>query len=154
MRNSKEKERVWYPHGPDTLIHGAYTNNPHVLVRYDVSSPKDQFISLVLSQHNKSQDMSYTLSCYCTESFSLGRPGKELRYVKDITGQWTATNASGPVGKANFFFNPMYVVTLPKEATLHLRCSTMKSFAGKFLPTLSSRKQDSRDPSPDKYMLQ
>eukprot|EP00980_Cylindrotheca_fusiformis_P004081 scaffold880_cov132-Cylindrotheca_fusiformis.AAC.77 len=129
VRNSKQKERVWYPHGPNTLVNGAYTNNPHVLVRYDVSSPTDQYISLVLSQHNKSQDMSYTLSCYCTESFALGRPEKDLRCTSDVSGRWTASNASGPVGNPNFFQNPMYLVDLPREATLQLRCSTVKSSA-------------------------
>lgn len=130
LRNTEKKERIWYPHGPNSLINGAYTNNPHVLIRYDVTRPDDKYISLVLSQHQKSQDMGYTLSCYCTEPLSLGQPQKDLPYIKDLSGSWTPQAAGGPVGKEGFFRNPMYVLELTEEATLQLRCSTVKSFAG------------------------
>ena len=131
LRNTEKKERIWYPHDVNSLIDGAYTNNPHVLVRYDVSGPADKFISLVLSQYQKSQDLSYTLSCYCTEPFSLGRPHKDLPFLRELSGSWTPSSAGGPVGKDGFFFNPMYVLNLTEEATMQLRCSTVKTYAGK-----------------------
>jgi calpain-7 len=130
VRSSAKKERIWHPHGPNTLTNGAYTNNPHVLVRYDVSGRDDQYISVVLSQHKKSQDMAYTLSCYCTEPFSMGRPQKELPYLMDLSGSWSSATACGPVGKDNFFKNPMYVLNLAEDATLQVRCSAAKTFAG------------------------
>lgn len=132
MRNTERKERIWYPHGKNSLVNGAYTNNPHILVRYDVTGPSDKYISLVLSQHQKSQDMGYTLSCYCTESFSLGQPQKELPYMKEISGAWTTKTAGGAVGKDIFFLNPMYILHLEEETTIQLRCSTNKAFAGKW----------------------
>ena len=133
MKNSNKKERIWYPHGPNTLVNGAYTNNPHGLIRYDVSGQDDKYISLVLSQHQKTQDMSYTLSCFCTEPFTLSQPQKMLPYCKDIGGKWTEANAGGQVGKQKFFKNPMYILSLESDATMQLRCSTMKSFAGMYL---------------------
>ncbi|CAJ1966829.1 unnamed protein product [Cylindrotheca closterium] len=129
MKNSKKKERVWYPQRSTTLVHGAYTNNPHGLIRYDVSGPEDEYIALVLSQHNKTKDLSYTLSCFCTESFSLDHMESELPNMRIVNAKWTAENAKGPVGKEAFFFNPMYVMTLSQDSTLQLRCSTMKGFA-------------------------
>jgi calpain-7 len=131
MRNTEKKDRIWYPHGRNSLVNGAYSNNPSILSRYDVSGPEDKFISLVLSQHEKSQDMGYTLSCFCTEPFTLGKPLKDLSNVREISGSWTATSAGGPVGKDGFFTNPMYVVFLSKDATIQIRCSAAKSFAGK-----------------------
>lgn len=131
MKNSRKKERVWYPQRSTTLVHGAYTNNPHGLIRYDVRGSEDEYIALVLSQHNKTKDLAYTLSCFCTESFSLDHTESELPNMRVVNGHWTAENASGPVGKKAFFFNPMYVMTLSQETTLQLRCSTMKGFAGK-----------------------
>jgi calpain-7 len=132
LRNTKKKERIWYPHGPNSLTNGAYTNNPHGLVRYDISGPADKYISLVLSQYQKSRDMGYTLSCYCTEPFSLGQPQKELPNLKDFSGSWTPATAGGPVGKDKFFMNPMYLLCLKEEATIQLRCSTVKTFAGTY----------------------
>lgn len=131
LKTSSQKERIWYPHGPHSLINGAYTNNPHVLVRYDVTGPADEFISLVLSQYEKSNDMNYTLSCFCTEPFSLGNPEKDLPETRELSGSWTPASAGGPVGKDSFFINPMYVVTIPSDATIQIRCSTVKTYSGK-----------------------
>lgn len=128
VRNSEKKKRIWYPHGPNAIVNGAYTNNPHGLIRYDVSRQDDKYISLVLSQHQKTHDMNYTLSCFCTEPFSLSQPEKELPYVKDIGGKWTQKNAAGQVGKESYFENPMYFVVLQSDTIIQLRCSTKKTF--------------------------
>eukprot|EP00934_Nitzschia_sp_Nitz4_P003821 Nitzschia sp. Nitz4//scaffold33_size148984//108967//111638//NITZ4_002941-RA/size148984-augustus-gene-0.258-mRNA-1//1//CDS//3329548466//3811//frame0 len=129
LRNNEKKEKIWYPHGRNSLVNGAYTNNPHVLVRYEISGPKDKYISLVLSQHQKSQDLGYTLSCFCTERFSLGAPQKDLSYEIVLQGSWTEENAAGPIGKKLYFQNPMYMVQLSDNETIQLRCSTVKSLA-------------------------
>lgn len=131
IRSSKERSIQWYPHGKNTLVDGAYTNNPHVLVRYDITRADEKYISLVLSQHQKSQDLGYTLSCFCTEPFTLVPPQKDLPYVFDVIGAWTPQNAAGPVGRESFFQNPMYKLTLKADSELQLRCSTQKSIAGK-----------------------
>jgi hypothetical protein len=131
LKSSSKKERAWYPHGKNSLINGAYTNNPHCLIRYDVTGPDDEYISLVLSQYMKSHDLGYTLSCFCTQPFTLGKPRKELSFTKDVTSSWTPASAGGPVGKNDFFRNPMYAITIPDDATVELRCSTVKTFAGK-----------------------
>jgi calpain-7 len=129
VRNSAKKDRIWYPHGPDTLVNGAYTNNPHVLLRYDTSGPVDQYVSLVLSQHEKSQDLAYTLSCYCTEPFSIGKPPPLLPSVC-LTGTWTEMTAGGPVGSTHFFNNPMLAIKVTQEMSMQLGCTTEKTFAG------------------------
>ena len=54
------QDRIWYPQG--SVLEGAYTNNPHVLIRYDVEGLADKYLSLVLSQFKKSNDLCYTLS--------------------------------------------------------------------------------------------
>lgn len=56
----RSRDRVWYPQG--SVLEGAYTNNPHVLIRYDVEGLADKHLSLVLSQYKKSNDLCYTLS--------------------------------------------------------------------------------------------
>ena len=131
LRNSEKRERMWYPHGRNTLVNGAYSNNPHVLVRYDVCKPEDKYISLVLSQHLKTHDLGYTLSCYCTEPFHLTEPQKDLPFVQALSGAWTKETAGGPVGNEDFFRNPMYTLTLREETTMQMRCSCEKSVAGK-----------------------
>ena len=131
LRNTAKKERMWYPHGQNSLVNGAYSNNPHVLVRYDVTKPDDKYISLVLSQHQKTQDLGYTLSCYCTEPFTLSQPQRDLPHIISLSGSWTLETAGGPMGREEFFRNPMYYLSLSDETTVQLRCSAEKSFAGK-----------------------
>jgi hypothetical protein len=75
--------------------------------------------------------MGYTLSCFCTEPFSLGPPQNELPIVQELTSEWTSLTSGGPVGRDDFFRNPMWLLTIPSDAMLQLRCSTAKTFAGK-----------------------
>ncbi len=131
MRNSSKKERIWYPQGKDTIINGCYTNNPHVLLRYDIEGPEDKHISLVLSQHEKTQDLAYTLSCYCTEPFTLAKPPKMLPCSMDLRTEWNSHSAGGAVGSKGFYTNPMYTITIAKTSTLQIRCTTEKAFARK-----------------------
>lgn len=123
------KQRVWYPHGPNTVINGAYTNNPHVLVRYDVTGDEDRYLSLVLSQHEKRKDLAYTLSVFCTEPFSLGRPSRVLPFSMEIPSSWSPSIVGGAVGTKSFFRNPMFAITIGENMTLQLRCSTSKTIA-------------------------
>lgn len=129
LRNNEKKERMWYPHGHNSIANGAYSNNPHVLVRYDVSGENDKYISLVLSQHQKSQDLGYTLSCYCTESFLLEEPQKDLAFRVQLAGEWTQSTAGGPLGTNEFFRNPLYIVNIPEKCFVQVRCSTEKCIA-------------------------
>jgi calpain-7 len=133
VRNTAKRDRIWYPHGPKTLVNGAYTNNPHVLLRYDISGPEDKFVSLVLSQHEKSHDLAYTISCYCTERFTLGKPPDMLPFSVIRRGSWTEKTAGGPVGSIAFFVNPMYMVIVKEDNEMQLRCHANKTNAGKIL---------------------
>jgi hypothetical protein len=124
-------ERIWYSgKSGNCILAGVYTNNPHVLVRYDVEGPEDQFLSIVLSQYNKSNDLGYTLSCFCTEDFSLGTPKGDLPYVKDFSSEWTTSLCGGPVGRQSFANNPTFAVKVPEEgATIQLTVSTSTTAA-------------------------
>lgn len=129
-RNTSQRERVWYPGGEHCTLNGAYSNNPHVLVRYDVSGPSDKYLSLVLSQYKKSRDLSFTLSCFCTEHFSLTRPAAELAICRVVNSEWTVSSAGGPPGAQGFDGNPMWAVLVPRGgACVQIRCSAVKSFA-------------------------
>jgi calpain-7 len=109
---------------------GAYTNNPQVLVRYDVSDPSDANLSLVLSQYKKSNDLAYTLSCFCTEQFSLGLPERDLEHSVELSASWTTATAGGPIGSKNFISNPMFAVNVPDGgAVVQLRVSTKTTAA-------------------------
>lgn len=109
---------------------GAYTNNPHVLVRYDVSGPSDAHLSLVLSQYKKSNDLAYTLSCFSTEQFSLGLPERDLEHSIELSASWTAATAGGPIGSTTFISNPMFAINVPDGgAVVQLRVSTKKTAA-------------------------
>jgi len=131
-RNDAKKRRVWYPgRSGKCILQGAYTNNPHVLVRFDVSGPEDAFLSLVLSQYNKTNDLGYTLSCYSTDPFHLGEAAaKDLEFVYERTSAWTEEKSGGPLGTQTCERNPSFAIEVPgRGATLQVRVTTPKTSA-------------------------
>lgn len=141
-RIHKPKQRVFYPDGDDCIVKGAYTNSQHSLIRYDADGLQDK-LSIVLSQFKKSNDIGFTLSCFCTEQFYLGQPEMEMAVYQTLRGKWelrcgTTSNAhslqigtaGGPIGKGSWGSNPQWSINVPKEDTkLQLKCAAMKELA-------------------------
>lgn len=147
-RNNNKKERIWYPGGENRVLLGAYTNNPHVLIRYDVTCPDDKYLSLVLSQYNKQKisdmnnadndggddsytcsDLGYTLSCYCTHPFTFGNHIALPNIVKKIHSEWNEECAGGSPMLPSFVTNPMFFCLLAKGAHVMLTCSSSQKVA-------------------------
>ena len=136
-RNDRKKEKIRYSGGSSCVYTGAYTNSSHVLVRYDAIGLQDKFLSLVLSQYKKSHDLSYTLSCYCTAPFELGKPTKDPEHITEIKSQWTQQSAGGPPSSPTFGTNPMWAIHVPPEVLgssqdgsfLQISCTTTRSVA-------------------------
>jgi calpain-7 len=129
-RNTAKRERMWYPgRSGNCVLTGCYTNNPHVLVRYDVQDASDKHLSLVLSQYKKSNDLNFTLSCYCTESFAFGKPENDLPYQMSQSSTWSTYTAGGPIGQDQFVSNPQFSVRLEAAATLQVTLSTSTTVA-------------------------
>jgi len=133
------KERVHYPNA-NSVLTGAYTNNQHVLVKYDAKGPEDKFLNIVLSQYKKSHDLGYTLSCFCTEEFQLGYPENPLSKSQQLVGSWklrdSATDnsyslaigtAGGPPGKGSFGSNPQWSIRVPAGGIrIQVKCMAHK----------------------------
>ncbi len=114
-----------------------------VSVRYDAVNPENKILSIVLSQDKKSNDIGYTLSCYCTEGdFKLGRPNLGLAVCQAIKGSWklrdsltdspslTIGNAGGPLGRGSFGSNPQWSVRVPAGGSrIQVECTVAKDFA-------------------------
>jgi len=129
-KNDSSRGRIWYPRTKKTVLTGAYTNNPHCLVRYDVTDSSEEYLSIVMSQYEKSHDLGYTLSCFCTEAFSLGSPARELPCSRTLTSSWTSSTAGGPIGKKSYYRNPMFAVEIPAGGSLvELHCLAPKTLA-------------------------
>ena len=83
----------------------------------------------MLSQYKRSgDDLGYTLSCFCTEDFSLNKPEEDLEYVGEFTSGWTQRLSGGPVGQPSFNYNPMFALNVPdysgRGATVQLTVTT------------------------------
>lgn len=128
-RTSSRKERVWYPgKSGKCVLTGAYTNKPQVLVRYDVTDPADKYLVLVLSQYDRSDDLGYTLSCYCTENFSFGRQMDDHVHRREISA--ALNQAGGPIGTPAFKHNPMFGLSVTESnTTLQFLLSVNKTIA-------------------------
>jgi len=129
-RNSKKKERLYYPN-ENRLITGAYLNNPHVLLRYDIKSREDKFLTLILSQYQKSKDMNYTLSCYCTSPFRITPPSNSLQHAIVIKSEWNKETAGGPPNSVSQFVkNPMWKILIPEGGSkIQIQCKAPKTLA-------------------------
>ena len=140
-RIKHSKQRVYYPSSKDCVLNGSYTNNQHVLVRYDVAGTEDKHLSIVLSQYKKSNDLGYTYSVYCTEKFKLSQPEKELKLCRELKGAWTLRNASdkayslcvgtagGPPGHGSFGSNPQWSVFISQRTMIQIKCFAVKKLA-------------------------
>lgn len=146
-------QRVYYSGGDDCILTGVYTNNQHNLIRYDANGPEDRLLSIVLSQYKKSNDLGFTLSCFCTEDFHLGQPAKEMAIYRTLYGKWELRgdsnkysleigSAGGPPGKGSFGSNPQWSITVLKEGTtLQLKCSAGKKLAINMVLVRTTRKR-------------
>lgn len=127
-RNDGKGEKIFYPGGKACVLRGAYTNNLHVLIRYDIFDAADKDLSLVLSQYQKANDVGYTISCYCNEQFAFGRPNKDLPFNIIVNGEWK--NSGGSPDNNTFGMNPMFAIQIPTEGCLvQLRCTATRSSA-------------------------
>jgi hypothetical protein len=129
-RNNEKRERVWYPgQGGNCVLTGCYTNNPHVLVRYDIQDTSDRYLSLVLSQYQKNADLNYTLSCFCSDHFDLGKPARDLTMRTPVSGTWSTYSAGGPIGSKDYFTNPQFAIELSKPSLLQIGVTTTRTSA-------------------------
>jgi calpain-7 len=129
-RNNEKRERVWYPgQAGNCVLTGCYTNNPHVLVRYDLQDASDKYLSLVLSQYQKSNDLNYTLSCFCSDYFDLGKPARDLPTNTPFSGTWSTYSAGGPIGSKDFLSNPQFAIELAKPSLLQIGVTTTRTCA-------------------------
>eukprot|EP00581_Thalassiosira_minuscula_P015497 CAMPEP_0183727114 /NCGR_PEP_ID=MMETSP0737-20130205/24915_1 /TAXON_ID=385413 /ORGANISM="Thalassiosira miniscula, Strain CCMP1093" /LENGTH=931 /DNA_ID=CAMNT_0025958665 /DNA_START=83 /DNA_END=2875 /DNA_ORIENTATION=+ len=140
IHRTKSPQRIHYNKGTSWTETGAYTNNQHVLVRYDSAGPEDKYLSIVLSQYQKSNDLGFTLSCYCTEECQLGQPERRLAICQQLVGSWKLRDgmtdksfslplgsAGGPLGKGSFGSNPQWSIKVPSEGMrLQLKCMAPK----------------------------
>ena len=138
-RVQNPQQRVWYPMS-NCILSGEYTNNQHVLVRYDAAGPEDRNLSIVLSQHEKSNNLGYTLSCFCTEKFNLGDPEQPLPMYQELSGSWQLRDsmedksnmlaigtAGGPPGKGSFGSNPQWSIRVPTRGVrIQVKCMAPK----------------------------
>ncbi|KAJ3391585.1 calpain 7 [Entophlyctis sp. JEL0112] len=76
--------RVYYPEMYKVIYVGMYVNNPHILASFRADSlewkegePKRRRYTVVLSQHEKTRSLSFSLRAYAKESFKFGAIGKE-----------------------------------------------------------------------------
>lgn len=152
-RIQNSMQRVYYPGGKDCILTGAYTNNQHNLIRFDANGPGDRLLSIVLSQYKKTNDLGFTLSCFCTEDFDLGQPAEEMAIYRTLYGKWELRggsnkysleigSAGGSPGKGSFGSNPQWNITVLQEGTkLQLKCSAGKKLAINVVLVRTTRKR-------------
>ena len=89
-------QKVYYPYSPAPYKDGVRINSPHYLCK--MVEPKGiSKYTLVISQYEKNNTISYTLRIYSSCEFSLNKitdPYKK-EYEKRVSGQWKGQSAGG-----------------------------------------------------------
>lgn len=99
------------------------------MVRYNLQNLSDKHLSLVLSQYQKSNDLNYTLSCFCSDDFFLGTPARELKIQSPVSGTWSTYSAGGPIGSKDFFMNPQFAIEVSTPSLLQVNVTTTRTSA-------------------------
>jgi hypothetical protein len=110
-----------------------------------VNDPADKYLALVLSQYKKSNDLNYTVSCFCTESFHFGPAEKDLEHTVEISSAWTTYTAGGPIGQEDFAKNPQYAIYVPNPTSIQIRLSSSTTVAGNVILVPVKNKGDTID---------
>ncbi len=143
---------MYYPDGDSCILTGGYTNNQHNLIRYDINGSEDKLLSIVLRQYNKSVDLGFTLSCYCTEKFQLKQPAKEMGVHRTLLGKWELRcdsnkykleigSAGGPPNLGSFGSNPQWKINVLEGNTkLQFKCKAGKNLAINMILVKSGRR--------------
>jgi hypothetical protein len=120
------------------LIKGVYSNDPHTLVRIDIddndneadeninkksyNEQKEESFALVLSQINKSFDISYTLNVFSTSPFRLKTSLPSPPFKVELQGSWTKDSSGGTTMHPSFFRNPQYsLIVLDSIQLVHIQ---------------------------------
>jgi len=118
-------KKIWYLGNEGCLSKGAYSNSPHVLTRIDLSG-KDKYLSLVLSQHKKMNDLNFSLSVYCTKgSFTLRKAPEVPSHNTTLKSEFGKHSCEG--SKGIYELNPMFDVNIPSNCLLQMQSSAPKN---------------------------
>ncbi|KAJ3089163.1 calpain 7 [Quaeritorhiza haematococci] len=101
-------ERIYYPDKP--LIKGVYVNSPHISVRFEAPMGKTKY-TVVVSQHEKKEELNFTLRAYSTAPFKMGEIPNKYSFEHKESGEWTKETAGGSTSYASFLNNPNWKVT-------------------------------------------
>ena len=104
-------KRVFYPR--NALVHGSYSNNPHVLIQFSPPSGSGHRYTVVVSVYHRTRSIDYTLSVYSTDDFKLRPIPLNLGNEFFFKSAWDAHSAGGSRNNASFMDNPQYRVVVP-----------------------------------------
>lgn len=112
-------QKVYYPYSPAPYKDGIRINSPHYLCK--MVEPKGiSKYTLVISQYEKNNTISYTLRIYSSCEFSLSKitdPYKK-EYEKRVSGQWKGSSAGGCGNyRESHSNNPIYQLRVDGSGT-------------------------------------
>ncbi|EDV27259.1 uncharacterized protein TRIADDRAFT_37459 [Trichoplax adhaerens] len=102
--------RVYYTDNP--FSQGTKINSPHYLAKLDLPTGYSSY-TLVISQHEKTNTIYYTLKVYSSTEFRIGEIGNPYICQKRIVGEWTTQTAGGCSNHPTFKLNPRFKISFP-----------------------------------------
>ncbi|VEN34558.1 unnamed protein product [Callosobruchus maculatus] len=118
FRENKEYINLFvYKVDPPPYIDGVKINSPHYLCKIILNPSSGRRYTVVVSQHEKSTTIYYTLRAYATCPFTLTKIVDPYRYEKQVTGQWEGVSAGGcPNHPMTYPYNPKYKLEIDSSS--------------------------------------
>lgn len=128
-------DTVYYPDNP--LVQGTKINSPHYLARFNHPGDKKKY-SIVISQHEKSTNLYFTLKVYASADFKIFEMPNPYhgRKEKSFEGEWTSRTAGGSTNNPEMHdLNPKWAIKIGSgtelantKAKLRIQLSAPKQF--------------------------
>ena len=126
--NNDQKGLIYYPE--NAVLSGTYINNIHFLSRMNVD-PGTHRYQIVVSQYEKTEDLSYTVNVYSTSDISLRSIRSPYPKLVTISGEWDEKNAGGSLNHPlTFLRNPMFEMYIHEPCSLIVKLKCPKQYSG------------------------
>uniref|UniRef100_UPI00358EC8A2 calpain-7 isoform X1 n=1 Tax=Myxine glutinosa TaxID=7769 RepID=UPI00358EC8A2 len=141
-------KKIYYPNDPPPHIDGIRINSPHYLTKLNLKEPGTHLYTLVVSQYEKHDTISYTLRVYGSRKFTLSKIPHPYPNYQRVKAEWKGKSAGGCTNyHATYSFNPIYQLRLTRAGPLLIEVRGPRQFSVGFeMVTVSSEGEAGLEP--------
>ena len=123
-------EKVFYP-SEKKVLDGIRINSPFYLAKLNVPKSVDpKKYTLVVSEYEKTHDITFTLTVHSNLQFKLAPLDADLTFKKHIKGEWTSKTAGGCLNyKETYCNNPIHTIQVVNNSKMVFEIRAPKQYS-------------------------